>query len=203
MWAERGRLLIPSPFLSSIPQSLGLIASILLASSIFLYPEVKEALPDLLIFIINKYVLFSIHYGMTLHWKILEVECKISWNLKGPSTFPSYLLLDLCPCVLGDPAVWAMHTCDFSPYTWSTLHSSLYWFGGSDLLNLIWLFPVFRQHTQVSLYITYSSSRWAWRWRLEENAANEFLEATYIFLQIQVGNECSIHCPYQEFSMNE
>lgn len=36
--------------------------SILLASSIFLRSKVKKALPDLLIFIINKNLLFSIHY---------------------------------------------------------------------------------------------------------------------------------------------
>lgn len=39
------------------------IANILSAGSIFLHPKEKEALPGLLIFIINKYLLFSIYYS--------------------------------------------------------------------------------------------------------------------------------------------
>jgi hypothetical protein len=37
----------------------------------------------------------------------------------------------------------------------------------------------------------------------EERAPNKFLEATYIFLQIQLRNRCFIHLSHHEFSMTE
>lgn len=39
--------------------------------------------------------------------------------------------------------------------------------------------------------------------RPKESAVTEFLEATYIFLQIQLGNTCFIHFPHHEFSRAE
>lgn len=203
MRKNRGRLLIPSPFLSTILTT----ASILLASSIFLYPEVKEALPDLLIFIINKYVLFSIHYGLTFALGTnLDLE---SWvqsvvNLKGPSVmFPSCLLLDLCSYVLGDPAVCTTHTCDFSSYWWSTLHSSiLIW---SDVTYAIWLFPFFRQHTQGSLYIIYLKLEMSMNVEgLKKTLQMNFWSLLVFFYKFRSGmSECFIPCPYQECSVRD
>lgn len=61
MREECETFLIPPPIVPPL-HSLALIASIPLASSVFLYPKLKEDLPDLLISIINKYLLFSTHY---------------------------------------------------------------------------------------------------------------------------------------------
>lgn len=77
----------------SLLWSLRLIEHILSVGWIVLFPRDKEALPAFLIFVINKYLLFSIHSrhdsAPSTTSQIWKMDCKTSWGVMSQWLYPS------------------------------------------------------------------------------------------------------------------
>lgn len=158
----------------------------------------KETLPALLIFVVNKYLLFSIY---NRHDSALSPTS--DFGSRGQSIME---LKGACDSVLSllDPRshLLRIYGCvNHTYYSFSSRKKNILDFLVINTLpewckqfNLTFL-HVFWQHTQSLYYLIHSNFRWTEYGKPEQRVLNGYLEGTNIFLQIQLRGRYFIHPP--------
>lgn len=157
----------------------------------------KETLPALLIFVVNKYLLFSIYnrhdsalsptsdFGSGVQ-KITELKgaCDSVLSLLGQCSH----VLWINGCVIH---VYYSFSSRKNILGFLVINTSPEW---CKEFNLTFL-HVFWQHTQSLFYLVHSHFRWTDYGKPEQRVLNGYLEGINIFLQIQLRGRYFVHFP--------